>query len=51
VLEIVPGTGGIFEVHVDSERLWHKKMLGRYPEPENVLPHISPVLGPRVSRR
>jgi selT/selW/selH-like putative selenoprotein len=51
VLEVSPGTGGIFEVHVDGERLWHKKMLGRYPEPENVVPHIAPALGPPVPHR
>jgi selT/selW/selH-like putative selenoprotein len=45
VLEVVPGTGGIFEVHVDGQRLWHKKMLGRYPEPNDVVPHISPAFG------
>ena len=43
-VEVVPGTGGIFDVHLDGE-LFTKAMLGRYPEPEDVLPlfreHIS----------
>ncbi len=37
-LEIVPGTGGIFDVHVDGELVFTKSMLGRYPDPEDVLP-------------
>jgi selenoprotein W-related protein len=37
-IEVVPGTGGIFDVHLDGELLFTKAMLGRYPEPEDVLP-------------
>jgi selenoprotein W-related protein len=37
-VEVVPGTGGIFDVHLDGELLFTKAMLGRYPEPEDVLP-------------
>jgi selenoprotein W-related protein len=37
-VEVVPGTGGIFDVHVNGELLFTKAMLGRYPEPEDVLP-------------
>ena len=37
-LEVVPGTGGIFDVHVDGELVFTKSMLGRYPEPEDVVP-------------
>ncbi len=31
-LALVPGTGGIFEVHVDGERIWSKQEQGRFPE-------------------
>jgi selenoprotein W-related protein len=48
VLELVPGTGGIFDVHVDDELLFTKKMLGRYPEPEDVLPLLRERLGDEV---
>jgi hypothetical protein len=34
----VPGKGGIFDVHLDGERVFTKSMLGRYPEPDDVLP-------------
>jgi selenoprotein W-related protein len=37
-IEVVPGTGGIFDVHLDGALLFTKAMLGRYPEPEDVLP-------------
>lgn len=37
-LEIVPGSGGIFDVHLDGELVFTKSMLGRYPQPEDVLP-------------
>jgi selenoprotein W-related protein len=37
-LEVVPGTGGIFDVHVDGELVFTKSMLGRYPEPDDVVP-------------
>lgn len=34
----MPGTGGVFDVHVDGELVFEKAMLGRYPRPEDVLP-------------
>ena len=33
---LVPGTGGIFEVRLDGERLWNKKQAGRFPEPKEI---------------
>jgi selenoprotein W-related protein len=37
-LEVVPGTGGIFDVYIDGELVFTKSMLGRYPEPDDVMP-------------
>lgn len=37
-VEIVTGVGGIFDVHVDGELVFTKSMLGRYPDPDDVLP-------------
>jgi selT/selW/selH-like putative selenoprotein len=48
VLEIVPGTGGVFDVEVDGDRVFTKKMLGRYPQPEDVLPLLRGVMGDEV---
>ncbi len=45
-LEIVPGTGGVFDVHVDGRLVFTKKMLGRYPEPDDVLPLLRDAFGP-----
>ncbi len=36
-VEVVPGTGGIFDVHLDGELVFTKSMLGRYPEPDDVM--------------
>lgn len=33
---LVPGSGGIFEVRLDGERLWNKKEAGRFPEPKEI---------------
>ena len=45
VLEVVPGAGGIFDVHVDGELVFTKSMLGRYPQPDDVVPLLRPKLG------
>jgi hypothetical protein len=44
-LEIVTGANGIFDVHVDGELVFEKAMLGRYPDPDDVLPLIQAKLG------
>jgi selenoprotein W-related protein len=31
-LTLKPGTGGIFEVHANGERVWSRKEAGRFPE-------------------
>ena len=38
VLEVVPGKGGIFDVHLDGELVFTKSMIGRYPQPDDVVP-------------
>ena len=44
-VELVTGTGGIFDVHVDGELVFEKKMIGRYPQPDDVLPLLAEKLG------
>jgi predicted Rdx family selenoprotein len=44
-LEIVAGTGGIFDVDLDGERVFAKAMIGRYPEPDDVLPLLRDRMG------
>ena len=48
VLELVPGSGGIFDVHLDDELIFTKKMIGRYPDPEDVLPLLRERIGGEV---
>lgn len=31
-LTLRPGSGGIFEVHVDGQRVWSRKEMGGFPE-------------------
>jgi predicted Rdx family selenoprotein len=37
-VEVVTGVGGVFDVHIDGELVFEKSMLGRYPEPDDVVP-------------
>ncbi len=39
------GADGIFDVHLDGELVFEKKMIGRYPDPDDVLPLIQAKLG------
>ena len=39
-VEVVTGANGIFDVHVDGELVFEKKMLGRYPDPDDVVPLV-----------
>ena len=45
MLELVPGTGGIFDVHLNGERVFAKAMIGRYPEPDDVMPLLAERIG------
>ena len=47
VLEVVPGKGGIFDVHLDGELVFTKSMLGRYPQPDDVIPLLRERLAAR----
>jgi len=44
-VEVVTGKGGIFDVHVDGDLVFEKSMLGRYPDPDDVLPLVRNKLG------
>jgi len=37
-VEVVPGADGVFDVHVDGDLVFTKSMLGRYPDPDDVMP-------------
>jgi len=44
-VEVVTGADGIFDVHVDGELVFTKAMLGRYPQPDDVVPLLRETLG------
>jgi predicted Rdx family selenoprotein len=44
-VEVVTGVGGVFDVHVDGDLVFEKAMLGRYPDPNDVLPLLRAKLG------
>lgn len=31
-LALIPGTGGVFEIRIDGQRLWSRKGQGGFPE-------------------
>ena len=45
VIEVVTGTGGIFDVHLDGELVFTKSMIRRYPDPDDVMPLLRAALG------
>ena len=45
---LVPSSGGIFDIDVDGANVFTKKMLGHYPDPEDVLPLLRDRIGDEV---
>lgn len=39
-IEVVTGDNGVFDVHVDGALVFTKSMLGRYPDPDDVVPLV-----------
>ncbi len=33
---LAPGTGGVFDIHLDGELLWSRKERGRFPESREI---------------
>jgi hypothetical protein len=44
-VNVVTGADGIFDVHVDGDLVFTKSMIGRYPEPDDVMPLLRTRLG------
>jgi hypothetical protein len=38
----------VFDVDVDGERVFTKSMIGRYPQPDDVLPLLRERIGPEL---
>lgn len=45
-LSLIPGSGGVFEVHVNEKPVWSRKSEGRFPEiselKQRVRDHVAP---------
>lgn len=45
-LSLIPGIGGIFEVHVNGELIWSRKEEGRFPEIKELKQRTRDVIAP-----
>lgn len=43
----MPGTGGVFEVRADGERIWSKKEQGRFPDSKELKQLIRDRIAPQ----
>ncbi len=39
--EMIEGSGGVFDVHVDGTQIWDKSEVGRFPEHDEILDRIA----------
>jgi selenoprotein W-related protein len=39
-LELLPSQGGVFEVTLDGALIFSKRATGRFPEPDEIKPHL-----------
>ena len=39
--EMIEGSGGVFDVHVDGTQVWDKSDVGRFPEHDEILEKIT----------
>ena len=39
-LEIIPSSGGVFEVDLNGRRIFSKKEMGRFPEFDEISEHL-----------
>lgn len=46
---LVPGTGGIFEVRVDGEALWSRRVEGRFPDIKELKQRVRDRVAPEKS--
>lgn len=43
---LIPGTGGVFEVHVDDRLVWSRKTEGRFPETAELKQRVRDIVAP-----
>ncbi|MBO9717144.1 MAG: SelT/SelW/SelH family protein [Pseudoxanthomonas sp.] len=45
-LVLCPGTGGVFEVHADGQRVWSRREEGRFPDIVELKQRVRDVIAP-----
>ncbi|MGZ9723305.1 SelT/SelW/SelH family protein [Rhizobium miluonense] len=43
---LIPGTGGVFEIHIDGELLWERKRDGGFPGPRELKQRVRDIIDP-----
>ncbi|MDX1654502.1 MAG: SelT/SelW/SelH family protein [Candidatus Competibacteraceae bacterium] len=43
---LVPGSGGIFEIHAQGQLIWSRKQEGRFPEAKEVKRRLRDIIAP-----
>lgn len=43
---LLPGSGGVFEVHVDDRLVWSRKAEGRFPEAAELKQRVRDIIDP-----
>ncbi len=43
---LIPGTGGVFEIHVDERLAWSRKVEGRFPEAAELKQRVRDLVAP-----
>ena len=43
---LIPGTGGVFEVRVQGNRIWSREQQGRFPEAKELKQLIRDIIAP-----
>ena len=46
---LVPGTGGVFEIHCDGQQVWERKADGGFPEAKVLKQRVRDVIDPERS--
>ncbi|KTQ85397.1 hypothetical protein NS226_19770 [Aureimonas ureilytica] len=46
---LVPGTGGVFEIHCDGQQVWERKVDGGFPEAKVLKQRVRDVIDPERS--
>lgn len=43
---LIPGKGGIFEIHVEGQLIWSRQAQGRFPEAKEVKQRVRDLIAP-----